>query len=88
METLFEEKRRWHEAQAQLPIREKFRILIEMQRAHLPLIARLRPLKPWERPWEPSRRAWAAPSGVIRAAGARDEPIGFEGLGLPSRRPT
>ena len=52
MESLFEAKRRWHEAQARLPIREKFRILLEMQRLHLPLIARQRPLKPWEQPWE------------------------------------
>lgn len=51
-ESLFEAKRRWHEAQARLPIREKVRILLEMQRLHLPLIARHRPLAPWEQPWD------------------------------------
>lgn len=52
MESLFEAKRRWHEEQARLPIRENFRILLEMQRLHHPLIARRRPLEPWEQPWE------------------------------------
>lgn len=49
---LFERKRAWHRAQAALPLREKFRMLIELQRQDLPLLARRRPLKPWERPWE------------------------------------
>ena len=52
MESLFEAKRRWHEQQARLPITEKFRILLQMQRDYLPLIASRRPLQPWERPWE------------------------------------
>ncbi len=52
MEELFEAKRRWHEEQAQLPIREKFRILLKMQRMSLPLIEQQRPLKPWEKPWD------------------------------------
>ncbi len=49
---LFERKRAWHEAQARLPLREKVRILIELQRQELPLLARHRPLRPWERPWD------------------------------------
>lgn len=49
-EELFEAKRRWHEKQAQLSIREKFRILLRMQRECLPPIER-RPSKPWEKPW-------------------------------------
>lgn len=49
---LFERKRRWHEAQARLPLREKVRILIELQRQELELLARHRPLRPWERPWD------------------------------------
>ena len=52
MEALFEAKRRWHDEQARLPIREKFRILLEMQRMYLPLIAAQRELKPWEKPWD------------------------------------
>jgi hypothetical protein len=51
-EALFERKRAWHREQARLPLPEKFRILIELQRQDLPLLARRRPLKPWERPWE------------------------------------
>ena len=46
-----ESKARWHRAQAALPIREKVRILLELQRQELPLIERHRPLRPWEKPW-------------------------------------
>ena len=45
-------KAEWHRAQARLPLREKVRILLELQRQDLPLIARHRPLRAWERPWE------------------------------------
>lgn len=45
-------KRAWHRAQAAAPLREKVRILLELQRQDLPLIARRRPLRPWERPWK------------------------------------
>jgi hypothetical protein len=45
-------KREWHRAQAQRPLKEKVRILLQLQRQELPLIARLRPLRPWERPWD------------------------------------
>jgi hypothetical protein len=38
-------------AQARLPLKEKFRILLELQRQDLPLLARHRPLQPWEYPW-------------------------------------
>jgi hypothetical protein len=48
---LFEAKARWHRAQARLPLKEKFRILLELQRQDLPLLARQRPLQPWEHPW-------------------------------------
>jgi len=49
---LYARKRAWHDAQAQLPLREKFRILIELQRQDHPLIARHRRLHSWERPWK------------------------------------
>ncbi len=51
IERLFRAKREWHRAQARLPLREKVRILLELQRQDLPLIARHRPLRSWERPW-------------------------------------
>lgn len=49
---IFDRKRAWHRDQARLPLKEKFRILIALQRQDLPLISRRRPLKPWERPWD------------------------------------
>jgi hypothetical protein len=45
-------KRDWHARQAQLPLKDKVRILLELQRQDLPLLRRLRPLRSWERPWE------------------------------------
>jgi hypothetical protein len=41
----------WHRAQASLPIRDKVRILLELQRQDLPLLATQRPLRAWEQPW-------------------------------------
>ncbi|MXZ71491.1 MAG: hypothetical protein F4Z04_08320 [Acidobacteria bacterium] len=49
---LLRRKRVWHRAQATRPLQEKVRILLELQRQDLPLIARQRPLRPWERPWD------------------------------------
>ena len=49
---LLERKRAWHRAKAAAPLQEKVRILLELQRQDLPLIARQRPLRPWERPWD------------------------------------
>ena len=46
-----ESKEKWHRAQASLPIREKVRILLELQRQDLPLLAKQRPLRAWEKPW-------------------------------------
>jgi hypothetical protein len=51
MRRLFEAKAEWHRAQARLPLQEKVRILLELQRQDLPLIERRRPLREWERPW-------------------------------------
>jgi len=51
VQRLFDAKVEWHRAQARLPIKEKVRILLELQRQDLPLIARRRPLRSWERPW-------------------------------------
>ena len=46
-----ESKEKWHRAQVSLPIREKVRILLELQRQGLPLLAKQRPLRTWEKPW-------------------------------------
>ena len=49
---LLERKRAWHREKSKAPLQEKVRILLELQRQDLPLIARQRPLRPWERPWD------------------------------------
>lgn len=49
---LLARNREWHRRQAQQPLPEKFRILIELQRQELPLLAAQRPLRSWERPWD------------------------------------
>lgn len=46
-----EAKTRWHQEQALLPVEEKVRLLLQMQRELLPAIAARRPLKWYERPW-------------------------------------
>jgi hypothetical protein len=51
VQRLFDAKVEWHRAQARLPIKEKVRILLELQQQDLPLIARRRPLRSWEKPW-------------------------------------
>ena len=47
-----ERNRAWHRARTEAPLQEKVRVLLELQRQDLPLIARLRPLRPKKRPWE------------------------------------
>jgi len=44
-------KRRWHAEQARLPLREKFRILLELQKQDYPILAARGALAPWQRPW-------------------------------------
>ena len=44
-------KEAWHRDQASLPIREKVRILLQLQQQDLPLLAKQRPLRAWEKPW-------------------------------------
>ena len=51
IDRLYERKREWHRAQARLPLKEKVRILLELQAQDLPLLARHRPLRSWESPW-------------------------------------
>ncbi len=52
MSAIFTRTRAWHQAQARLPLREKVRILLELQRQELPLLTRQRALRAWERPWD------------------------------------
>jgi hypothetical protein len=48
---MFEAGARWHQRQIALPLKEKVRILLQLQQLDLPLLIRQRPLQPWERPW-------------------------------------
>lgn len=48
---VWESKREWHRQQAKLPLREKFRILLELQRQDYPILAARGTLRPWEKPW-------------------------------------
>ena len=50
--SLREAKADRHRRQAQLPLPEKVRLVVELQRLCLPLLERRRPLAPWERPWQ------------------------------------
>jgi len=50
--SLFQAKADWHRKQARIPIKDKIRILLELQRQDLSLIRRHRQLEWWERPWE------------------------------------
>jgi hypothetical protein len=52
IEALFERKRDWHRREGRRPLAEKVRILLELQRQELPLLARQRPLRRWEHPWD------------------------------------
>jgi hypothetical protein len=49
---LWQGKADLHRRHASLPLPEKVRLVIELQRMVLPLLARQRPLRSWERPWE------------------------------------
>ena len=44
-------KAAWHRAQASLPVREKVRILLQLQKQDLPFLQKRRPLRAWEKPW-------------------------------------
>jgi hypothetical protein len=52
IDALFERNRERHRREGRRPLAEKVRILLELQRQELPLLARQRPLRSWERPWD------------------------------------
>ena len=47
-------RRERHRHQASLPIREKVRVLLQLQRQDLPLLGKQRPLRAWEKHLPPS----------------------------------
>lgn len=51
-EEIYAAKAAWHREQARLPLVEKVRILLELQRQDYELLKRHRPLEWWERPWD------------------------------------
>ena len=50
--SLLARKREWHRREGRRPLEEKVRILRELQREELPLLARQRQLRRWARPWD------------------------------------
>ncbi len=51
-ERIFAEKRVWHKTQANLPLKEKVRILLQMQKDDYPILKKRGVLKSWEKPWD------------------------------------
>ena len=52
MKSLREAKAELHQQRERLNLPEKLLLVLELQRIYLPLLKRLRPLRPWERPWQ------------------------------------
>jgi hypothetical protein len=52
VEEMFRAKGEWHRRQARLPIKEKVRILLELQHQDYPLLRKHRALRWWEAPWQ------------------------------------
>jgi len=51
-ERIFAAKRDWHRRQAHLPLKEKVRIMLQMQRDDYPILVRRGGLRSWEKPWD------------------------------------
>ena len=51
-ERIFAAKREWHRRQAELPIKEKVRILLQMQKDDYPILLKRGKLRSWEKPWD------------------------------------
>lgn len=52
MSRLHQGKAELHAQRTRMSLKEKVAMVLELQRIHLPLLERQRPLKPWERPWD------------------------------------
>ncbi|MBC7529921.1 MAG: hypothetical protein H7308_20520 [Chthonomonadaceae bacterium] len=50
-ERVFSTKKEWHRKQAQLPLKGKVRILLQMQKDDYPILLKRGVLKSWEKPW-------------------------------------
>jgi len=50
-ERIFAAKREWHKRQARLPLKEKVRILLQMQKDDYPILKARGVLPLWEKPW-------------------------------------
>lgn len=51
-ERLFEAKIEWHKRQSKLPLKEKVRILLRMQKDDYPILLKRGVLRSWEKPWK------------------------------------
>ncbi len=51
-ERLFEAKKEWRRKQVKLPMKEKVRILLKMQKDDYPILLKRGVLKSWEKPWK------------------------------------
>jgi hypothetical protein len=52
LQQLWKGKAALHQRHSSLPLPEKVRLVMALQRIVAPVIARRRPLRSWERPWE------------------------------------
>jgi hypothetical protein len=52
IERIFAAKKEWHQSQAQLPLKEKVAILLQMQRNSYPILKARGVLKSWQKPWD------------------------------------
>lgn len=52
MERIYRSKEALHAHRTSLSLREKVAAVLELQKIHLPLLRRQRPLHPWEQPWD------------------------------------
>lgn len=52
IQEVYQAKSDWHKEQANLPIKEKIRILLQLQKQDLELLKKQRPLKYYEKPWD------------------------------------
>ena len=51
-ERIFAAKREWHRRQAELPLKEKMRIFLQMQKDDYPILLKRGKLRSWEKPWD------------------------------------
>ncbi len=49
---IFAAKEEWHRKQAALPIKEKMRIMLELQKQDYPFLKARGVLRSWEKPWD------------------------------------